>query len=146
MICFWLQWYRIWRGSSYEGQWFQDRKSGKGQLPCLASQSSFRLSARKDDRTRAAPNNHEERFRQKRQRSPCPTYKHKGPFSSAKDILIPQCPYGIPRMNFPEFPGSAFLLAFLSSLLGNPELSEFSGIFLERVLGVPKPRFREKMK
>ena len=29
-------------------------------------------------------------------------------------------------MNFPQFPGSAFLLAFLYSLIGNPE---FLGIF-----------------
>ena len=26
---------------------------------------------------------------------------------------IPKCPFGIPKMNFPEFPGSAFLLALL---------------------------------
>ena len=33
---------------------------------------------------------------------------------------------GSPRMNFPEFPGSAFFLALLHSLMGNPE---FPGIF-----------------
>ena len=36
------------------------------------------------------------------------------PFSSAKEI-IPKCPIGISRINFPEFPGSAFWLALLYS-------------------------------
>ena len=40
--------------------------------------------------------------------------------------IIPKCPIGIPTMNFPEFPGSAFLLAFPFYLIGNPE---FPGIF-----------------
>ena len=40
--------------------------------------------------------------------------------------IIPKCPFGIPRMNFPELPGSAFLLAFLYYWIGNPE---FPGIF-----------------
>ena len=40
--------------------------------------------------------------------------------------IIPKCPFGIPRMNFPEFPGSAFFLAFLYYLIGN---AEFPGIF-----------------
>ena len=36
--------------------------------------------------------------------------------------IIPKCQFGIPRMNFPEFPGSVFFLAFLYSLVGSPEL------------------------
>ena len=41
--------------------------------------------------------------------------------------IIRKCPFGIPRMNSPEFPGSAFFsLAFLYSLIGN---LEFPGIF-----------------
>ena len=36
--------------------------------------------------------------------------------------IILKCPFGIPRTNFPEFAESAFCLAFLSSLLGNPSL------------------------
>ena len=40
--------------------------------------------------------------------------------------ITPKCPFGIPRMNFPEFPGSAFFLAFLYSFIGNPE---FPGIY-----------------
>ena len=39
--------------------------------------------------------------------------------------IIPRCPFEIPR-NFPEFPGSAFFLALLYYLIGNPE---FPGIF-----------------
>ena len=46
--------------------------------------------------------------------------------------IIPKCPFGIPRMNFPEFLGSAVFLAFLNSLIGNPEFQEFSGISPER--------------
>ena len=60
--------------------------------------------------------------------------------------VIPKCRFGIPRMNFPEFSGSAFFLALLYSLIGNPEFPEFSGISLERVFGVPESRFRGKMK
>ena len=49
------------------------------------------------------------------------------------------CRFEIPRMNFPERP----FLAFLCSLIGNPE---FPGISLERAFGVPKSHFRGKMK
>ena len=38
--------------------------------------------------------------------------------------IIPKCPFGVPKMNFPEFPGSAFFLAFLYYLLGTPEFPE----------------------
>ena len=60
--------------------------------------------------------------------------------------ITPKCRFGIPRMNFPEFPGSAFFLAFQNSSTGSPEFPEFSGISLERVFGVPESRFRGKMK
>ena len=54
------------------------------------------------------------------------------PKVSTLAILIRQrksprkCRFGIPRINFPEFPGSAFFLGIPTSLIGNPE---FPGIF-----------------
>ena len=52
-----------------------------------------------------------------------------------------------PQSEFPEFPGSAVFLAFLYSLIGNPEFPpEISGISLERAFGIPKSRFWGKMK
>ena len=36
--------------------------------------------------------------------------------------IIPKCRSGIPRVNFSEFPGSAFFFALLYSLMGNPEV------------------------
>ena len=36
--------------------------------------------------------------------------------------IILKCPFAISRKNFPEFPGSAFCLVFLYSLIGSPEV------------------------
>ena len=49
-------------------------------------------------------------------------------------------------MNFPEFPGSAFSLAFLYSLIGNPEFPGICQHFPGEGFGVPELRFRGKMK
>ena len=58
-------------------------------------------------------------------------------------------------MNFPKFPGSAFSLAFLFSFVffffflkkkETLNFPEFSGISLERGIGVHKSRFRGKTK
>ena len=59
--------------------------------------------------------------------------------------IVPKCPFGIPRMNFPEFPGSAFFLALLYYLIGNPEFPGIFGISPERFFGIPESRFRGKM-
>ena len=43
--------------------------------------------------------------------------------------IVPKCLFGIPRMNFPECPGSAIFLALLCSLLGKPQISRNSWHF-----------------
>ena len=42
-------------------------------------------------------------------------------------------------MSFPEFPGSAFFLAFLYHLIGSPEFPGMSGISPERALNLGSP-------
>ena len=57
-------------------------------------------------------------------RPPCPTYQL-WPFSSTQENH-PKMPVRDPQNEFLEFPGSAFFLALLESLIGNPA---FPGIF-----------------
>ena len=77
---------------------------------------------------------------------PYPTYQLWA-FSSANESHPPpkNIPFGIPRMNFPEFPGSAFLLAFIYSLKGN---TECPGVFQhfpgEGFSGFPNRIFGER--
>ena len=59
--------------------------------------------------------------------------------------IIPKCPFGLPRMNFAKFLGSAFFLALLHFLIGSPS-RKFSRHFLGETFGIPKSRFRGEMK
>ena len=53
----------------------------------------------------------------------------------------------IPRLNLPEFPGSAFRLVVITIFfLQTPNFPEFSCISLERPFGIPKSQFQGKMK